>query len=129
MDCPLCKEPMIVLELQGIEIDYCQECSGIWLDSGELELLLEDSGKKNDLLSSFTIASNTKEKKHKCPICLKKMDKISCGTYKKVLLDKCSFGDGIWFDNNELQEVISRGSLDKNNKVLDFLQDMFNKTK
>jgi len=34
MICPVCKKPMLVLELQQIEIDYCQECGGIWLDEG-----------------------------------------------------------------------------------------------
>ncbi len=40
MDCPVCKNAMITLELQEVEIDYCIDCGGIWLDAGELELLL-----------------------------------------------------------------------------------------
>ena len=46
MECMVCQEPMIVLELDDIEIDYCVICAGIWLDAGELELLLEDSKEK-----------------------------------------------------------------------------------
>ena len=42
MKCPVCKEPTIVLELDEIEIDYCTSCGGIWLDAGELDLLIED---------------------------------------------------------------------------------------
>ena len=54
MDCPVCKnEPMIVLELNDVEIDYCLSCKGIWLDTGELELLLESSAKT--LFSAFQI--------------------------------------------------------------------------
>ena len=41
MNCPVCKNPMVVLELDQIEIDHCLHCGGIWLDAGELELLLE----------------------------------------------------------------------------------------
>ncbi len=42
MKCPNCKEPNLVLsERRGIEIDYCPECRGIWLDRGELDKLLE----------------------------------------------------------------------------------------
>ena len=44
MKCPHCKEPNLVLaERQGIEIDYCPECRGIWLDRGELDKILERS--------------------------------------------------------------------------------------
>lgn len=42
MKCPNCKEPNLLLsERKGIEIDYCPECRGIWLDRGELDKLLE----------------------------------------------------------------------------------------
>ena len=127
MDCPVCKEPMLVLELHGIEIDFCNECVGIWLDAGELELLMEASDKKNQLLSSFQIDKTSSEKKRKCPRCLKRMEKVICGTAEKVLIDRCSYGDGLWFDHNELEEIIKLGSLDKENKVLDLLQDIFGK--
>ena len=39
MDCPACKEAMITLELEEVEIDYCPDCGGIWLDAGELGVL------------------------------------------------------------------------------------------
>lgn len=46
MKCPACKEPNLVLsERQGIEIDYCPECRGIWLDRGELDKILEKSNR------------------------------------------------------------------------------------
>lgn len=42
MKCPVCKEPELVMsERQGIEIDYCPSCRGVWLDRGELDKLLE----------------------------------------------------------------------------------------
>ena len=37
MNCPACKNSMVILELNQVEIDYCTACKGIWLDSGELE--------------------------------------------------------------------------------------------
>ena len=42
MKCPLCVEPDLVMsERQGIEIDYCPKCRGVWLDRGELELFYQ----------------------------------------------------------------------------------------
>jgi len=43
MECPLCKIPLLIADKQGIEIDYCPQCRGIWLDRGELEKLIERS--------------------------------------------------------------------------------------
>ena len=37
MECPRCKSAAVILELAGVEIDYCPDCGGIWLDAGELE--------------------------------------------------------------------------------------------
>ncbi|MBL7197086.1 MAG: zf-TFIIB domain-containing protein [Candidatus Omnitrophica bacterium] len=127
MDCPVCREPMVVLELDKVEIDHCFSCGGIWLDSGELELLLEDSKEKESLMASFEKNREAKEKARKCPICLKIMEKVTCGLEKKTLVDKCRQNDGIWFDKGELEEVLRRGSFDKDNKVLGLLRDMFGK--
>lgn len=42
MDCPVCnKVTLQVLFREGIEIDYCPKCRGVWLDRGELEKIIE----------------------------------------------------------------------------------------
>lgn len=42
MLCPTCvSERLVMSERSGIEIDYCQNCRGVWLDRGELEKLIE----------------------------------------------------------------------------------------
>lgn len=128
MDCPVCKnEPMIVLELNEVEIDYCLSCKGIWLDAGELELLLDSSTETIDFLNSFTIDDQTKEKKLKCPVCNKKMEKILVNGDQKIRIDKCKFNHGIWFDSGELEDILEMGSLGKDDKVLVLLKDMFGK--
>jgi uncharacterized protein len=41
MKCPICIEkPLLISERQGIEIDYCADCRGVWLDRGELDKLM-----------------------------------------------------------------------------------------
>ena len=132
MDCPVCsKEPMIVLELNEIEIDYCLKCKGIWLDAGELELLLGDDNLTKRFLESFVVDEHYKEKKIKCPICDKKMEKIqifdSEGTDKSIVIDRCINGHGLWFDSGELEEVLKRGTWGKDDKILMLLKDMFGK--
>ena len=42
MDCPVCTEVKLAMsDRQGIEIDYCPQCRGVWLDRGELDKLIE----------------------------------------------------------------------------------------
>ena len=43
MQCPVCRVPLAMTDRQGIEIDYCPQCRGVWLDRGELDKIVERS--------------------------------------------------------------------------------------
>ena len=44
MKCPVCKEVNLTMsDRQGVEIDYCPQCRGVWLDRGELDKIIERS--------------------------------------------------------------------------------------
>jgi Zn-finger nucleic acid-binding protein len=44
MKCPTCPDSTLVMtDRQGVEIDYCPSCRGVWLDRGELDKLVERS--------------------------------------------------------------------------------------
>lgn len=43
MKCPNCESLLVMSERQGIEIDYCPNCRGVWLDRGELDKIIEKS--------------------------------------------------------------------------------------
>jgi uncharacterized protein len=43
MSCPVCAVPLAMSDRQGIEIDYCPQCRGVWLDRGELDKIIERS--------------------------------------------------------------------------------------
>lgn len=44
MQCPACKDATLSMtERQGVEIDYCPQCRGVWLDRGELDKIIEKS--------------------------------------------------------------------------------------
>lgn len=44
MACPIDGTTLVMSERQGIEIDYCPSCRGVWLDRGELDKIIERSG-------------------------------------------------------------------------------------
>ena len=121
---------MIVLELEQVEVDHCTTCGGIWLDTGELELLFDDAQQAQQLVTSFRRASDTAEKIRRCPICLKKMTKIFVGSGgESVVIDKCSKSHGLWFDRGELPKVLAKGSFDREQKVIKLLSEIFNHNK
>ena len=77
MICPVCKKPMIVVEHQKIELDYCPSCEGVWFDSGELELLLQKAELEDTGLVMSNILDSPEHKvehqERKCPICGRRM--------------------------------------------------------
>jgi len=46
MKCPICDVDLLLAERPGVEIDYCPKCRGVWLDRGELDILI---GRSNAL--------------------------------------------------------------------------------
>lgn len=128
MDCPVCKTAMIVLEIEEVEIDYCTDCAGIWLDAGELELLLEDFEQAAAVLQSFAPAKSD-EAARKCPICLKKMDKVLVGEAdgKRELIDRCPKGHGLWFDRGELKQILTMAQFDNEGRVKELLGGIFDR--
>jgi hypothetical protein len=43
MKCPVCNIDLKMADRQGVEIDYCPQCRGVWLDRGELDKIIEKS--------------------------------------------------------------------------------------
>lgn len=43
MRCPTCDVPLSMADRQGVEIDFCPDCRGVWLDRGELDKIIERS--------------------------------------------------------------------------------------
>ena len=135
MICPACKSDMIVVEHHKIELDYCTSCRGVWFDAGELELLLESAGLEGVEPLLAGLASSTeadsKEKKRKCPICIRKMKKVLVGQKPEILLDICPQGDGIWFDGGELAQMVGQlagkagEKTSPQQEILAFLQEVF----
>lgn len=134
MICPACRRPAIVVEYKNIELDYCPNCRGVWFDTGELELLLEAAGIENP--QSFIETElgspevDTKEKKRKCPACLRKMKKAHIDKDCRIMVDVCYEGHGIWFDGGEVGQLVKSlgcqtGEAGPEQEVTDFISDVF----
>ncbi len=113
MDCPACKGIVAVVEYERIELDYCTNCSGVWFDAGELELLAERLSLEGDAISLPDIMdlpeAKVPEKARRCPICAQEDERRSRpASDPTVLLDVCPRQDGIWFDSGEVGQVLGQ---------------------
>jgi len=122
MNCPACKNPMVILELNQVEIDYCSLCKGIWLDNGELELIFSTSDRK-EITKAFSIKNDLAEEKRRCPNCKKKMEKVEFEN-TGIIIDRCVNSHGLWFDNGELRSLL-KSAEETNNKMIEQLKEMF----
>jgi Zn-finger nucleic acid-binding protein len=126
---------MVIVEHERIELDYCTDCSGVWFDYGELDLLLDRLDLDGSAFSMENIMAlpdkQTKEAHRKCPICRQKMRKVLVGSDPEVMIDVCPRGDGIWFDGGEVQQVIRQlvdgmtADTGSEGKVISFLGEVF----
>jgi len=106
--CPVCDVVMIVLELDEVEVDYCRQCKGIWLDAGELELLLEMAHAQTGSLHQAITRGGRKptSQKRRCPLCHKNMLQVEIEGPPRVVVDRCRRGHGLWLDDRELGPLI-----------------------
>lgn len=130
MNCPVCKVPLIAVERERIEVDYCISCRGLWFDRGEMELLGEKLNLPLDLARLFGPAARSTEKPRNCPRCGKKMLKNELASNRRVLTDHCPTEEGLWFDAGELGTLLNElgAAQGAGRPVARFLGEIFGKS-
>jgi len=137
MNCPKCVGKLQHKNIEGIDVDSCYVCEGIWFDAGELEQAL-----KRDLKSFDFVSLNDKEfdgaevkpylkmvdnKEGKCPHCQVILIKKK---YNDVNIDACVECHGIWLDGGEIQKLRVRFFANVKSRIdycIDFLKNNFSK--
>jgi len=112
--CPKCDTGLFIVKFKSIEVDYCERCRGVWLDAGELEQLAGGP------LLGFQQLSGPAGK-HLCPRCDQRLCELTVDS--DLTLDRCPRGHGLWFDANELQQLLS-----KFGRSIEHLNDIFGKS-
>lgn len=114
MQCPRCKiSNFTQVSYEGISVDKCQVCQGIWLDGGEVEQIIKIHEKEfsqeiinQAIINSFSGVPKAEIKKNlKCPKCHAVMSAINYEVSSGVIVDRCDAGHGIWFDKHELENI------------------------
>ncbi|RMG11936.1 MAG: hypothetical protein D6731_14795 [Planctomycetota bacterium] len=108
MDCPrACPTPLQVDQLVGIEVDRCPSCEGIWLDTGEGEIVTRPGEDIPAELLAQAAALDPKRPADTsdplpCPRCGKTMGR-EVFSASGVEIDRC--GCGVWLDKGELAKI------------------------
>ena len=123
--CPNCREPLVVVELEGVEIDRCVACRGTWLDAGELEQIVALAGVQPDRISAALQADRRGRRgRRRCPRCRRKMNIVAIEGPPIVEIDRCPAGHGLWLDPGELRTIVRGFSGGEAGAVAQFLADV-----
>jgi Zn-finger nucleic acid-binding protein len=119
MKCPNCNTDLVQTKRNGIDVEYCQSCKGMWLSRQELEQLEDEvfdfgDDKKSSLI--FSSSATTL----KCPQCGKLMRRFQYRFYD-LEMDFCEDGHGYWLNKDEdkrVLELMKREEAELERKVL-----------
>lgn len=105
--CPACGQQMIKVFLpeENIDLDFCDECGGIFFDCGELERLDSNSRYVDEFMKAAHakfFAPVNQDITRKCPVCNIPMRKVKISDFEIDFCDECG---GKFLDNGEVQKI------------------------
>jgi Zn-finger nucleic acid-binding protein len=98
--------------IDGVEVDICPTCDGVWLDPGELEMLwklnLADiEARLHNVVSDADGTVEGVKAFMRCPRCSEgRLQQITCTFTQPVRIDRCDTCLGFWLDRSELDAVV-----------------------
>lgn len=114
MQCPRCNATNFVEHnYEGLKVDTCQSCLGVWLDEGEIAHIVYKKEKNispelvREVMSNsfYGIPASESETILKCAKCSSEMTPINYDISSGVIIDRCPNGHGFWLDKHELEKV------------------------
>lgn len=117
-NCPRCSCLLQTIDISGADtfhIERCEQCYGIFFDSGELEQFLNTSRVSHTATTDYhRISALVNENFHrdypvcyiKCPVCQQFMNRVNYGRKSGVVVNKCT-AHGIWLDSGVLHHIVN----------------------
>jgi Zn-finger nucleic acid-binding protein len=106
MICPKCREDTLADfgMMEGVEIDFCSGCKGIWFDAGELAFYVEVEA---DVPGMAKALASGKPAGCNCPSCSTELVEAHYVSGEPLLIDICPSCKGVFLDSGELPQVES----------------------
>lgn len=103
MNCPKCQAELHEMRIEGVDLDFCSSCLGIWFDKDEMAFMAELPVDVPDASESEKDARKTDDN---CPRCGEiKLEEMTFAYMEDLLIDRCPQCQGIWLDKGELPKV------------------------
>ncbi len=102
MKCPQCGGSLVPAKRDGIDVDCCQSCQGLWLTRQELEQLENEA---YDLGKKGALVFHSESSDLNCPECSSKLQNFEYRDYD-LQLGYCPEGHGFWLDAGEDKRIL-----------------------
>lgn len=121
MQCPKCDAEMETIEYEGVSVDRCSGCKGLWFDMLEHEHLKGIEGSESIDIGSAEVGEQYNRKDDiECPVCKTQLIKMVDRRQPHIWYEACTSCYGVFFDAGEFRDY-------KERTVLDFFRDLFSK--
>ena len=106
MRCPKCRSDMEVIVVDGVEIDRCQSCYGLWFDRGELEKVRNKETAQAIDIGDAEVGKETNAiDRYNCPRCGGQVLRMVDPTQPHIWFERCGSCHGSFFDAGELTDL------------------------
>ena len=121
MQCPKCKHFMKTIQYEGVSIERCTRCYGMWFDHYEVEDLKQISGSEVIDIGDVELGSEQNKNMHAlCPKCQTIMLSETDEKQKHIRFERCPDCQGVYFDAGEYRDY-------KSLTIQEFFKSIFNR--
>lgn len=108
MNCPKCQSAALVeFKVEGVAVDRCAGCQGIWFDAQELSQLLAEDARRVAELRHGAGNQQSDGKRGRCPRDSAELLRMYSAMDRAVTLDACADCHGIWLDGGEFEKLFA----------------------
>lgn len=101
--CKRCDTDMQTVFYEGVAIQLCMDCKGIFLTRKKLEII--ENSCEIEISEDTPIPRNGPEVRRHCPNCNILMKKVKHGSIRATVVDYCDDCNGIWLDKGEIASI------------------------
>jgi Zn-finger nucleic acid-binding protein len=102
MNCPKCQRATQEMTIEGVELDFCPSCKGMWFDKDEVAFMAE---LPRDIPDISEVEKGARKTDYDCPRCGSKLEEMKFIQAQDLLIDRCPQCKGIWLDEGELSKL------------------------
>lgn len=108
MNCPKCQSAKLTeFKVEGVAVDRCGDCTGIWFDAVELSQLLAEDARQVAALTRGASDQSLDQKRGRCPRDGADLLRMFSAIDRDVVLDACADCHGIWLDGGEFAKLLA----------------------